>query len=322
MLRKLLDFTFMVAVFSGTTVAAVTDTHQSVHEGFVQVPGGPVWYRIFGGGPKTPLLIVHGGPGSASCAYDPLATLLSQNRTVIVYDQLGSGRSGRPMDRSLWNLDRSVRELAAVRKALGLKKVHLMGHSWGGSLVTAYVLNMKPAGIESLVLAGPMLSTKRWIEDANILRVQLPQDVQDVLTHNEQAGTTKSKEYQDATEIFYNRFLYHQPKADLPASCAESPANDEIYQTMWGPTEFNATGNLLSFDVTEKLGRLKMPVTFFIGRYDEARLETIETFRAMIPGSTVHVFENSGHMAPVEEYQAYAAALATFLDKVDAGSAL
>jgi proline iminopeptidase len=224
------------------------------------------------------------------------------------------------MDRSLWNLDRSVRELAAVRKALRLEKVHLMGHSWGGSLVTAYVLNDEPAGIESLVLAGPLLSTKRWIEDANILRTQLPQDVQDVLTRNEQAGTTTSKEYQDATQVFYSRFLYHQKKPDRPTSCAESPANDEIYQLMWGPTEFNATGNLLSFDVTDKLSGLKMPVTFFIGRYDEARLETIKTFQAMIPGSTVHVFENSGHLAPIEEYQAYAAALATFLVKVDTRS--
>ena len=290
------------------------------HEGFVQVPGGPVWYRVFGSGTATPLLIVHGGPGSTSCSYDPLATLVSRQRPVIVYDQLGSGRSGRPMDVSLWTADRSVRELAAMRKALGLHRVHLMGHSWGGALVADYVITMKPAGVESLILAGPLLSTRLWIDDANLLRTQLPADVQEVLRRNEQAGTVQSKEYEAATQVFYSRFLYHQTGVKRPDSCAQAPRNDEIYQIMWGPTEFNATGNLLAFDVTPGLKTLTMPTLFIVGRYDEARPETIAKFQAMVPGSIVRVLENSGHMAPLEEYEAYAAILEDFLRGIDARS--
>ena len=86
---------------------------------------------------------------------------------------------------------------------------------------------------------------------------------------------------------------------------------------MWGPTEFNATGSLLNFDVTPHLSELKMPVAFFVGRFDEARLETIKQYQAMIPGSTIEVFEKSGHMAPLEESTAYAAALGDFLRHVD-----
>lgn len=318
MRRGLLGFFFLVTLFSGCGVVAGADAGLLAREGFVQVPGGPVWYRVFGSGPKTPLLIVHGGPGGRSCIFEPLATVLSHERPVVVYDQLGTGRSGRPMDPTLWTLERSIQELAAVRKALGLKRVHLMGHSWGGALVTAYLLTMNPTGVQSLVLAGPLLSTTRWIEDANILRAQLPQDVQDVLTRNEQAGTVDSAEYRKATEVFYSRFLYHQADVKKPASCAESHENDEIYQAMWGPTEFTATGNLLGFDVTGDLARLKLPVTFFVGRYDEARFDTIERFHALIPGSRVQVFENSGHMAPLEEYAAYAEALGAFLRSVEA----
>jgi proline iminopeptidase len=290
------------------------------HEGFVQVTGGPVWYRVFGSGTATPLLIVHGGPGSRSCIYDPLATLISRYRPVIVYDQLGSGRSGRPMDISLWTADRAERELAAVRKALGLQRVHLMGHSWGGALVTDYVVNMKPAGVESLILAGPLLSTRLWIDDANLLRAQLPADVQEVLSRNEKDGTVQSKEYEAATQVFYSRFLFHQAGVKRPDSCAQAPANDEIYQIMWGPTEFNATGNLLTFDVTPGLKTLTMPTLFIVGRYDEARPETIAKFQAMVPGSSLKVLENSGHMAPLEEYEAYADILEDFLRGVDARS--
>jgi proline iminopeptidase len=316
--RILLNFLIAAALTAIITVETRAATNLTEREGFVQVPGGPVWYRVFGSGSKTPLLVVHGGPGASSCAYEPFATLLSKDRPVIVYDQLGSGRSGRPMDRALWTVDRSVRELSAVRKALGLTTVHLLGHSWGGALVTAYIIGTKPSGIKSLVLAGPLLSTKMWIDDANILRQQLPQNVQEALQRNEQAGTTQSEEYQKATEVFYDQFLYHrQPPIKKPDGCAEAPFNEEIYELMWGPTEFNATGTLLNFDVTPHLSELKIPVAFFVGRFDEARLETIKQYQAMIPGSTIKVFEKSGHMAPLEESTAYAAALGAFLRQAD-----
>lgn len=316
-MRRTLSVLVLVVVLLTGAGAALAEIRLEPGEGFVPVPGGPVWYRIYGGGTATPLLIVHGGPGGTSCAFEPLATLLGKTRPVVVYDQLGSGRSGRPIDRALWTAERSVQELAAVRKALGLKKVHLMGHSWGGALVAAYTLGSKPPGIESLVLAGPLLSTKRWIEDANILRSQLPTDVQAVLTQNEQAGTLESPEYRAATEVFYSHFLFHGPQPKLPASCAEAPFNNEIYQLMWGPTEFKATGNLLDFDVTPRLSELKMPVLFLVGRYDEARPETVATFQSAIPGAVLTVFEHSGHEAPIEEYAAYAQTLDNFLSRVE-----
>ena len=316
-LRIARSLTLAVLLVAPIADAAHAQRPLTAREGFVNVPGGPVWYRIFGSGTKTPLLIVHGGPGSRSCAYDPLAELVSHNRPVVVYDQLGTGRSGRPSDRSLWTVDRSVRELAAVRKALGLTRIHLMGHSWGGALVAEYAIKTRPQGIESLVLAGPLLSTEIWIQDANALRALLPVDVQKVLTRNEAAGTTKSPEYEAATNLFYQRFLVHQANVSSPPSCAGSPRNDEIYQLMWGPTEFRATGSLVGFDVTHDLGKLHMPILFLVGRYDEARPETVARFQALIPGAQLHIFENSGHMAPLEEANEYSQVLEDLFKRVD-----
>lgn len=116
---------------------------------------------------------------------------------------------------------------------------------------------------------------------------------------------------------FYDRFLYHQVGVKKPDSCAQAPENDEIYQIMWSPTEFHATGNLSTFDITPGLEKLTMPAMFIVGRYDEARLETVAKFLAMIPGSIVKVLENSGHMAPLEEYEAYSVILEDFLREVD-----
>src|SRR2546425_3874548 len=76
-------------------------------QGYVQVTGGRVWYRIVGHGPKVPLLVLHGGPGAPSYYLEPLERL-GDDRPVVFYDQLGCGRSDIPSDTSLWNVGRFV----------------------------------------------------------------------------------------------------------------------------------------------------------------------------------------------------------------------
>ena len=83
-----------------------------VEEGYIDVPGGKVWYRAVGDDAEaTPLLCLHGGPGFTHYYLEPLEALADRRR-VIFYDQLGCGRSDRPGDLSLWNVDRFVEELA------------------------------------------------------------------------------------------------------------------------------------------------------------------------------------------------------------------
>ena len=146
-------------VFTGLlAVALQSRAETAATEGFVDVPGGPVWYRIAGGGDGIPLLALHGGPGDTSCGYARLEPL-GHARAVVRYDQLGSGRSGRPTDRSLWQLPRFIEALHTIRKELGLQQMHLLGHSWGGALAAAYVLDKGTEGIVSLTLSSPLLST-------------------------------------------------------------------------------------------------------------------------------------------------------------------
>ena len=97
-------------------------------QGFVDVPGGPVWYNVAGNGPGIPLLVLHGGPGGTSCGFTLLEPLGDQ-RPIVRYDQLGTGRSGRPDDLSLWTVEHFVEELHVLRTELGLDQMHLLGHS-------------------------------------------------------------------------------------------------------------------------------------------------------------------------------------------------
>src|SRR5262245_42142950 len=163
-------------------------------EGFIDVPGGRVWYAIEGdGAPGVPLLCLHGGPGIPHDYLEPLADLADE-RPVIFFDQLGCGKSAGPDDPALWTLDRAVEEVAAVRAALSLDRMHLFGSSWGGWLAMEYLLR-GPQPPCSVVISSATASVEEWIEDAAQLRSELTAAQQEVLDHHERGGWLGCPEY-------------------------------------------------------------------------------------------------------------------------------
>ena len=171
-------------------------------EGFVAVEGGRIWYHRVGNGPGTPLLLLHGGPGSCSYGLKPLLAL-ADARPVIIYDQLGCGKSDRPTDTTLFTVDRYVRELQTLRDSLGLREIHLFGQSWGGMLAEAY-MGTKPAGVRSLILASPLVTTAQWEHDADSLLKALPDSMRRAITKHEADHTTDAPEYVAATNAYYH----------------------------------------------------------------------------------------------------------------------
>ncbi|MEK9135668.1 MAG: proline iminopeptidase-family hydrolase, partial [Bacteroidota bacterium] len=284
-------------------------------EGFVEVPGGRVWYRVVGSGSRTPLLLLHGGPGAASYYLKPLAALADE-RPVIFYDQLGGGHSNRPNDTTLWRIERFVEELAQVRQALGLKEIHLLGHSWGSMLATDYMLT-RPAGVRSLILASPAISIPRWIHDADSLRSTLPDSVQSLILRHERAGTTDSPEYQSAMMMYYQRYLARrQPwSADVDTTFAQ--LNPAVYGYMQGPSEFTITGTLKNYDRTSHLPEITVPTLFTTGRYDEAAPATVQFYQSLVPGSQLVILENSGHLTMQDEPERYVQVVREFLRRVE-----
>src|SRR5206468_2192781 len=130
----------------------------------------------------------------------------SAARRVIFYDQLGCGRSDRPGDLSLWNVDRFVEELAQVRSALNLDRLHLFGSSWGGMLAMQYVLDRRPE-LESLILCGSPASMIRWVSDCTELLAEETEETRRVIREHEAAGFTGCPEYQAAILGFYRKHV-------------------------------------------------------------------------------------------------------------------
>lgn len=283
-------------------------------EGYIPVTGGKVWYRVVGHNQNVPLLVLHGGPGVPHDYLDPLAAPADEH-PVVFYDQLGCGKSDRPDDLSLWHLEHFVEELAQVRQALRLERIHLLGHSWGGWLATEYVLT-KPKGVVSLILASSNFSLPRYQAAADRVVASLPVEVQTMLKRHESAGTTDSAEYQKAADNLLQPYLCRLQPYPEPLLRAVAGMGTAVYRTVQGPSEFTVTGNLKDWDRIGRAHEISLPTLFTCGRY-ELMNEEVRYSYSLLPGSELVVFENSAHMAHLEEPELYLQVLRDFLQRVE-----
>lgn len=279
-------------------------------EGYIQVPGGKVWYKVLGAGkPGVPLLLLHGGPGSSSTSFAGFAALADE-RPVILYDQLGCGKSDRPTDTKLWTLGRFVAELDAVVKAL-YPRLHLLGHSWGTALATEYLLRKKPKSVGSLIQSSPFLDTPRWVADANRYIAQLPPATQKALRHYDAQDAGGKQAYQDAVTLYNRQHLYRS--GPLPPS--KSNFGTAVYETMWGPDEAQCTGNLRTYSSAARLKDLAVPTLYLCGQYDEATPVSTAYFQHLTPRSRLVVFANASHKPYLEVPDQYFRTVREFLHR-------
>ena len=117
---------FLIVLISICLSACQSAEKKMPREGYIQVKGGRVWYRIVGEGKNTPLLLLHGGPGVPSYYLNPLAAL-GKDRPVIFIDQLGCGRSDRITDTAFMTVENFVPQTPAQEKIklfIELKSCH------------------------------------------------------------------------------------------------------------------------------------------------------------------------------------------------------
>lgn len=290
-------------------------------EGYVPFHGFKTWYRVVGDKETTgklPLLCLHGGPGATHDYLEPLEAMTRTGRRVIFYDQLGAGNSDHPHNPAMWTVELYVEEVSAMRKALGLDRVHILGQSWGGMLAMEYALT-QPGGLASITISDSPASMIQWVAEAGRLRAQLPPDVQETLLKHEAAGTTDSPEYQEAMLVFYRRHVCRvDPWPDYVNRAFEKLAQfPEVYNTMNGPSEFHVIGTLKNWTIIKRLGEIRVPALVIGGRFDEATPLITETVHRGIPGSEWVIFENSSHMPHVEETGRYLEVLEQFLTRVE-----
>lgn len=139
----------------------------------------PIYIEEKGAG--KPVVLLSGGPGlNPNYVYPIHENLSTQVRSIILH-QRGTGKTVMPTIDSLsLSLDKYVEDLEALRMHLGVKKLILIGQSWGGMLSMEYC-SRYPEKVEKLILVGsgsPSMNFANYFSD-NINGRLLPEDLQE-----------------------------------------------------------------------------------------------------------------------------------------------
>lgn len=269
------------------------------------VKGASIFYETLGSGSGTPLVVANGGPGfdhtymHVSAAWDTLA----KTRRVIFYDQRGTGQSPAAKD-ATFTLADQIDDLEALRAHLGIERMDLLGHSWGGFLVMAYAAR-HPERIAHLMIVD---SAAPNFKDTIFLFDQVFPEGQERQRAGGFAEEMGDKAAIEANLREYLAMLFYSPEkrdaflANIDPSVYKKDVNEAVGR------------DVNRFDLNPEIHKFRFPVLVVTGRHDMnvAPLVAYRIHQA-ISGSRFVVFERSGHLPFYEEPEAFVQTIESFL---------
>ncbi|CDO76246.1 hypothetical protein BN946_scf184470.g4 [Trametes cinnabarina] len=300
------------------------------------------WYQVYGDlkSGRTPVVAIHGGPGSTHHYLLSLTDLATRYHIPIVfYDQLGNGNSTHLPEKSgdegsFWKEQLFLDELDNLLRHLGIQDNYvLLGQSWGGMLAARHATR-QPKGLKRLIIADSPASMPLFVKAANDeLIPNLPPDVRDAIIRNEEAGTTDSEEYKEAVTVFYKRHLCRADPwpAELLQSFEWMDKDHTVYLTMHvplchpstcrlltsrdrnGPSEFRVVGLLKDWSIIDEAHNINVPTLLLNGAYDEVADSAVMPLFRLIPKVKWFTFAESSHTPHWEEREKYMKLVADFL---------
>lgn len=284
------------------------------HTERVRVGAHEVVVRRYGDSGEA-LLLLSGGPGlPVSHLATPFLHLADNGYRIIAHDQLGTGESDRPDDRSLWSLARSVEEVETVRRAMGLERFHLIGHSWGGWLSIEYALAY-PDALSSLVLSNTCADMPHLQSELDRLKQGLGVETYSRMQMHEAHGDFDHWEYKAAISLLNAQHVCRLDPLPDAVAVARETFNAAPYNTVQGPNEFLYIGTLKDWSRLDDLHRIDVPTLVLCGRYDEMTPVCARMMASRLPKARLHVFPNSSHVPFYEETESYFAVLRDFLNR-------
>lgn len=284
---------------------------------FIEHKHGKTFYNTKGccKGNNKPIIWLHGGPGSS---HDPKSPLfeLAKSRKVVLYDQIGGGKSSA-LTKAKMKIETFVRDLDILISELGLNEFHLAGGSWGTTLALEYFLRKKGKGVYSLIFQSPMFSAKRWESDAQKLIEKLPKQDQKVIRYCHEIKATDAKVYKEAMFKFYLKHVLRNEEKLKEMMSRNNPNGKEVYEYMWGASEFKPTGTLKTYNRVPQLSKIDVPTLFLCGQYDEATPEATKDFAKKVKDSKVKIIKSASHVILKEKPDKILKEISNFLEAVE-----
>ena len=283
---------------------------------FIEHALGKTHYTVRGArSEKPPIVWLHGGPGGT---HNPKSRLfdLAEGRQVYAYTQMGSGKSG-DLPKRRRTVATFVKELHTLIATWGLDRFHLMGGSWGATLALEYGLRHPKSGLQSLVLQSPMLSAIDWQRDAKQLIRAMSKEDQKVIRYCHDIGATDALVYQAVMRRYYRKHVLRNDKKLDAMFSRDNPRGAAIYEHMWGPSEFVATGTLKDHDRTPHLKNVKIPTLIVCGEHDEATPATAQRYAKRLPNGQFEMIRGASHVIWEEQPARLRKAINRFLAGIE-----
>ena len=301
---------------------AASDAVLRIEQGFVDANGVLIYYEALGHG--QPLLIVHGGPGASHDYFLPYLLPLARTHRVVFIDERGSGKSEKLEDPKGYTVDNMVEDVEAVRQHLGLGRISLLGHSYGGVLAQAYAFKYQ-ANLTHLILGSTFHSTRALNEVFRQMKARMTPELRNRIDAMEKAGLFgHGKPYEQGrytTDYMiaawgegYFPYVYRKrPDPNYDPTNTAGMAWD-LYREMWGSHgEFIVDGNLTSVEYADRLPSIKVPTLITVGDHDQVAPSISEDMHKAVKGSTLTVIPESGHMTFVDQPTLYVKVVNDFL---------
>ena len=302
----------------GPSAAGVYD----VQERFVDAHGVLIYTMTLGAG--DPLVVLHGGPGASHDYLLPYLLPLARHNRVVFIDERGSGRSERLEDPTGYTVENMVEDVEAVRQGLGLGRINLLGHSYGGVLAQAYALRHQEH-LSHLVLCSTFSSTRALNAVFDRMKAAMAPALRKRIDSLEAAGLYghgrdfEKNRYPNEYMVAawgegYFPYLYRRHPDPNYDPVAGGNTSWELYREMWGSHgEFVVDGNLASVEYDDRLSSLRVPTLITVGDHDECDPSLARDMQSHIAGSKLVVLPESGHMTFVDQPGRYIAAVDSFL---------
>jgi len=301
-----------------------------IEQGFVDTGEVLVYYEAMGRG--EPLVVLHGGPGASHDYFLPYLMPLARENRLIFIDERGSGRSEKLDDAKRYTVGAMADDVEAVRQALHLGTINVLGHSYGGVLAQEYAVKY-PKALRKLVLCSTFHSTAALNKVFDDMKKGMPAELRERIAKLEGEGLFghgKSYQKNRYTDDYmtaawgegYFPYLYVRKPDPNFDPLASGNMSWDLYREMWGSHgEFIVDGNLVSAEYADRLPSLKMPTLITVGDHDECAPTIARDMQKLIPGSKLVVFPESGHMTFVDQPALFVSAVNGFLHPTGAAKA-
>jgi proline iminopeptidase len=291
-----------------------------VKDGYIQsIEGVTLYYRVAGSGPDT-LLVLHGGPGLHMDYLAPDLVPLSEQYTVIYYDQRAAGRSTMVVDSALLHIDKYITDLEKVRLYFGIDRMKLVGHSWGAVLGARYVREY-PAHVSRLVMVSPgpvrydpydamfFPRVTEWMDSTRLTEFEL---LHKAFVAGEEDIRTVCREFTDLFKrgYFYDPFdleTFTRMRGDI------CNAPEPALRNTWTVNALTLQ-SIGEYDWRDDYQDIDIPVLVITGVRDVFPVENFHEWEAAFQNAQLVLLDRAGHYSHVERPEEFFQTVWEFLD--------